>query len=129
MRKCLLAAVVVFVILLPAKGQAAFDEAEMEAWSIHINVCGVMFQYLASAGVEEVAITMKEDLLRLARNNGGSQMQLLELDKEFEEGRLSAIYRGYETGNYPREIDLNEYAEFGKRIHKSCKEWSYAGPV
>ena len=128
MRICLLALSFAIAILNPAKGYGAFDEPEMEARSDHVFVCGEMFQRLASAGVEEVAMTMKDDLLRLARTNGGSQSQLLELGEVFEEGRTTAEYEGFITGSYPRKIDVLEYAKFGERVHKSCTEWSYARP-
>lgn len=129
MWKCLLTLVFAVAVLSPGKSLAVFDVEEMEAWSSEIFVCGRIFQRLASAGVEDVAATIKEDLLRNARENGASQTQLLKLDESFEEGRTSARYDGYETGHYPREIDLDEFAEFGRRAHKNCIEWNYAGPT
>lgn len=129
MKERLLVAVFIVAILSPAKSYGAFDETEMEAWTIHFQVCGIMFQYLASARLEDVAHTMKADLLEVAKASGASQTQVNELGDMFEEGRIIAEHRGYQTGKYPREIEVDEFAKFGERVYKDCVSWSYERPL
>lgn len=128
MRKSLLAFALTITILSSAKSEAAFDEQEMEAWSILFLECGWGFQSVLYAGAEDIGTDLKETLFSNAETEGASDEQLSVLQNKFEEGQRRAEQDGYSIESSTVNNSASKrmvLRAIGKKYRDLCVEWKY----